>query len=181
MILLRGRKALRDAGDIVNTLKAAVLPAILAATLLAGCGMMGGGTAELPQRSELFQLSNDAQLAYEAGEDAQAEKLYMALLRQTPNDPEIWFRLGNLYARAHRPDAAADAYQRVLSINPGETRAWYNLGIVRLRQGWGAMIRANELLPDDHPLYPESEQLIRHLEKTPGLPQAPKNELPQKK
>jgi tetratricopeptide (TPR) repeat protein len=158
-----------------------LLTIALLVTLLAGCKMMDGGTTELPQRSELFQLSNDAQLAYEAGEDAQAEKLYMALLRQTPNDPEVWFRLGNLYARAHRPDAAADAYQRVLSINGNESRAWYNLGIVRLRQGWGAMIRAYELSPSDHPLNAESEQMIRHLEKTPGLPQPQKNESPQKK
>lgn len=165
----------------MNILKTGrLLTIVLVVTLLAGCTMMGGETAELPQRSELFQLSNDAQLAYEAGEDVQAEKLYMALLRQTPSDPEVWFRLGNLYARAHRPDAAADAYQRVLSINGNESRAWYNLGIVRLRQGWAALIRANELSPPDHPLYQESEQMIRHLEKTPGLP-IPKNESTPKK
>lgn len=164
----------------MNILKPGRLPTIvLVVTLLAGCKMMSG-TEDMPQRSELFQLSNDAQLAYEAGEDAQAEKLYMALLRQTPSDPEVWFRLGNLYARAHRPDAAADAYQRVLSINGNESRAWYNLGIVRLRQGWGALIRAHELAPPDHPLYPESELMIRHLEKTPGLP-IPKNEPAPKK
>lgn len=151
----------------------------LAMLLLAACKATGG-TADLPQRSELFQLNNEAQLAYEAGEDAQAEKLYMALLRQTPNDPEVWFRLGNLYARAHRPDAAADAYQRVLSINGNETRAWYNLGIVRLRQGWAAMIQTNTLTTDDNPLHQESEKLIGHLEKTPGLP-IPKNESPPKK
>lgn len=164
----------------MNTMKTSrVLSIILVVALLAGCQMMTG-SADLPQRSELFQLSNEAQLAYESGEDAQAEKLYMALLRQTPSDPEVWFRLGNLYARAHRPDAAADAYQRVLSINGNEARAWYNLGIVRLRQGWGALIRAHELSPADHPLHAESEQMIRHLEKTPGLP-IPKNEPAPKK
>lgn len=164
---------------ILNTSR--LLTIFWVVVLLAGCKMMGGGNAELPQRSELFQLNNDAQLAYEAGEDAQAEKLYMALLRQTPNDPEVWFRLGNLYARAHRPDAAADAYQRVLSINGNESRAWYNLGIIRLRQGWIALIQAHELSAPDHPLHPESEQMIRHLEKTPGLPQTSKNELLPKK
>lgn len=165
---------------IMNTVKTGrLLIMALAMLLLAACKATGG-TADLPQRSELFQLNNEAQLAYEAGEDAQAEKLYMALLRQTPNDPEVWFRLGNLYARAHRPDAAADAYQRVLSINGNETRAWYNLGIVRLRQGWAAMIQTNTLTTDDNPLHQESEKLIGHLEKTPGLP-IPKNEPPPKK
>ncbi len=153
---------------------------VLAATLLAAC-QSTGGISDLPQRSDLFQLSNEAQLAYESGEDAQAEKLYMALLRQTPNDPEVWFRLGNLYARAHRPDAAADAYQRVLSINGNEARAWYNLGIVRLRQGWASLIQAYNYSGDNNPLGLESEKLIHHLEKTPGLPPLPKNEPSKKK
>lgn len=162
-------------------MKTAGLPAaLLALTLLAAC-QAPGGTSELPQRSDLFQLSNEAQLAYESGEDAQAEKLYMALLRQTPNDPEIWFRLGNLYARSHRPDAAADAYQRVLSINGNEPRAWYNLGIVRLRQGWAALIQANSYSATSDALYQESSKMIGHLEKTPGLSQAPKNDTPPKK
>ena len=44
---------------------------ILTALLLAGCGTLSGPEA-LPQRSDLFQLSNEAQLAYESGEDARA-------------------------------------------------------------------------------------------------------------
>lgn len=154
--------------------------AMLLGFMLTGCAGMSGNS-ELPQRSDLFQLSNDAQLAYEAGEDAKAEQLYMALLRKTPNDPEIWFRLGNLYARAHRPDAAADAYQRVLSINSTEHRAWYNLGIVRLRQGWAALIQANSYSVDNDPIRLESDKMIRHLEKTPGLPSAAKNDKPPQK
>lgn len=161
--------------------KTAGLPiALLAMTLLAACQSLGG-PSDMPQRSDLFQLSNEAQLAYESGEDAQAEKLYMSLLRQTPNDPEIWFRLGNLYARSHRPDAAADAYQRVLSINGNEPRAWYNLGIVRLRQGWAALIQSNNYSASGDALHQESAKMIGHLEKTPGLPQAAKNDPPPKK
>jgi tetratricopeptide (TPR) repeat protein len=154
---------------------------ILTALLLAGCGTLSSGPEALPQRSDLFQLSNEAQLAYESGEDARAEQLYMALTRQTPNDPELWFRLGNLYARAHRPDAAADAYQRVLSINGNEPRAWYNLGIVRLRQGWAALIQAYGYSAAGDPIFIESDRMIGHLEKTPGLPQVQKNETRQKK
>lgn len=151
-----------------------LLIAWLAALLLAGCAAMSESSV-LPQRSDLFQLSNDAQLAYETGEDARAEQLYMALSRQTPNDPEIWFRLGNLYARAHRPDAAADAYQRVLSINGNEPRAWYNLGIVRLRQGWASLIQAHSYSGNSDIIHPESEKMIRHLESMPGLPRPPGN------
>ena len=158
----------------------AVMTALVAATLLGGC-QAGSGPAALPQRSELFQLSNEAVLAYEAGEDARAEQLYLALSRQTPGDPEIWFRLGNLYARAHRPDAAADAYQRVLSINGAEPRAWYNLGIVRMRQGWAALIQANGYSTTDTVINAESEKMIRHLETMPGLPRPPGSDANRKK
>ncbi len=145
---------------------------------LAGCETvqkLGGGDDKsvMPQRSELFQLSNQAQLAYEAGEDARAEQLYMGLARQTPNDPEIWLRLGNLYARSNRPDAAADAYQRALSINGSESRAWYNLGIVRLRQGWAAMAQAHGTAEARGPIHQQSGEMVDHLSRMPGLPAPP--------
>ena len=139
--------------------------------LIGGCGTTGPAA---PQRSDLFQLSNDAQLAYEAGEDVRAEQLYMGLARAAPGDPEVWFRLGNLYARNNRPDAAADAYQRTLALKTNEPRAWYNLGIVRLRQGWAAMMQANAGLKETDPLYRETERMMSHLGLLPDLnPQAP--------
>jgi cytochrome c-type biogenesis protein CcmH/NrfG len=139
----------------------------LAAALivLAGCAQVPG----MPERSDLFQLSNEAQLAYEKGEDARAEQLYMALSRQTPNDHEIWLRLGNLYARSHKPDAAADAYQRALAINGSDARAWYNLGVVRLRQGWMSLIQAYNFSGDRDPVNTQSQGMIEFLGKMPGV------------
>ena len=150
--------------------------AIVRLAWIAACGALLAGCAGIgaPERSDLFQLSNDAQLAYEAGEDARAEQLYMGLARSAPADPEIWLRLGNLYARNDRPEAAADAYQRVLALKVNEPRAWYNLGIVRLRQGWAAMMQANAALKESDPLYGESERIMSHLGALPGIkPQSP--------
>ena len=128
-----------------------------------------GCASSLPQRSELFQLSNEAQLAYEKGEDVRAEQLYMALARQVPNDPETWLRLGNLYARSHKPDAAADAYQRALQVHGSDPRAWYNLGVVRLRQGWMALIQAYNYSESRDLVNAEAEDLIKYLGKMPGI------------
>lgn len=132
---------------------------------LAGCAQ----TAIVPQRSDLFRLSNEAQLAYERGEDVQAEQLYMALSRQVPNDPEIWLRLGNLYARSHKPDAAADAYQRALSLTNSDARIWYNLGVVRLRQGWMSLIQAYNQSKDRDTVNAQADEMIRYLGKMPGI------------
>jgi cytochrome c-type biogenesis protein CcmH/NrfG len=132
---------------------------------LAGCAQ----NPVLPQRSDLFQLTNEAQLAYEKGEDARAEQLYMALSRQVPSDPEIWLRLGNLYARSHKPDAAADAYQRALAINGSDARVWYNLGVIRMRQGWMSLIQAYNFSQDRDPINAQSDEMIRYLGRMPGI------------
>ncbi len=137
------------------------------ALLLALAGCAGG--PGMPQPSELFQLSNDAQLAYERGEDARAEQLYRALARQTPSDPEIWLRLGNLYARAHKPDAAADAYQRALAIHGSDPRIWYNLGVIRMRQGWMSLIQAYNYSEEGDPVNVQADDMIQFLGKMPGV------------
>lgn len=133
--------------------------------VLGGCAQTPG----MPQRSDLFQLTNEAQLAYEKGEDARAEQLYMALAREVPNDAEIWLRLGNLYARSHKPDAAADAYQRALAINGSDARVWYNLGVIRLRQGWMSLIQSYNFSQDRDPINAQSDGMIQYLGKMPGV------------
>ena len=139
---------------------AAAVIVLASGLMMAACSTVPG---DMPQRSDLFQISNDALLAYEAGEDAKAEQLYMGLARQLPHDYEIWFRLGNLYARSNKPDAAADAYQRALSINASDARAWYNLGIVRLRQGWASMVQAQSQADTKDPLYRQTDELLERL------------------
>lgn len=116
---------------------------------------------------DVITINREAQLAYEGGENAKAEALYKSLVRKMPNDAETWFRLGNLYARANRPDEAANAYQRSLISNNANARAWHNLGVIRLRQAWAAMLQAQENLKPDTPLYQAVDQVLKELEKMP--------------
>jgi Flp pilus assembly protein TadD len=96
------------------------------------------GTLELG--GSPYERQAAALRAYDKGEDAQAESLYLGLLRLSPNDAETHFRLGNLYARSGRPDRAAESYMQTLMASPSDVRAWYNLGIVRQRQAQAALI-----------------------------------------
>jgi tetratricopeptide (TPR) repeat protein len=139
---------------------------ISAALTLTGCTALGSSA---PPQSNLFSLSNQAELAYTSGQTAKAEELYKALVRSAPNNYEAWFRLGNLYARSDHPDAAADAYQRALTLNGTDPRAWHNLGVVRLRQGWAALIASHGYLKEKDPLYRETGDLIHYLSKMPIL------------
>jgi cytochrome c-type biogenesis protein CcmH/NrfG len=112
-------------------------------------------------------MQREAQAAFDSGENARAEALYKGLLRAAPNDAETWFRLGNLYARTDNADQAVTAYLTALSINGNDARAWHNLGVVRLRQAWAALLRANTMAATSEPVYTMSNEMIRALEKVP--------------
>ena len=118
---------------------------------------------------DVLTINRDAQLAYEKGEDAKAETLYRSLARRMPTDSETWLRLGNLYARRNLPDDAAAAYQRALIANNTEVRAWHNLGVVRLRQAYAALLQAFANLPPQNPLYRQVEATLEQLSQLPML------------
>ena len=138
---------------------------VLLSVLGAGCGAMESRSVG----EDLVKMQQEAQAAFDTGENARAEVLYKGLLRSMPNDAETWFRLGNLYARTDNPDQAVNAYLTSLSLNGNDPRAWHNLGVVRLRQAWASLLRANALTPPKDPVNGMSGEMIRALEKMPYL------------
>lgn len=137
--------------------------------LLCAVGAGCGGMETRSTGEDMVKMQQDAQAAFDSGENARAEVLYKGLVRAMPNDAETWFRLGNLYARTDNPDQAVNAYLTSLSLNGSDARAWHNLGIVRLRQGWAALLRANTLTVPPEPIHAMSTEIIRSLEKIPYL------------
>ena len=134
--------------------------------------VIGAGCSGLETRSageDLVKMQQEAQAAFDSGENARAETLYKGLARAMPNDAETWLRLGNLYARTDNADQAVNAYLTSLSLNGADPRAWHNLGIVRLRQAWAALLRANTLTVPPEPINAISAELIHSLEKMPYL------------
>jgi cytochrome c-type biogenesis protein CcmH/NrfG len=143
------------------SLRCAALCAVFGTALLGGCALLGEGSGNL------YDLRREAQMAYGGAEDERAEKLLQALSRAAPNDSETWFYLGNLYARTNRPEQAVEAYQKALMINRGDSRAWHNIGVVRLREAWAAFIQAFDVSAPDNPLHAKVEALISAMEKIP--------------
>lgn len=135
---------------------------------LSACAMDGRSSGQLlPDESratpELALLNQRAQLADAGGEAAQAEALYKAVLRQTPNDTETWFRLGNLYANNNRAAEAAVAYERTLVSDNSHVRAWHNLAIIRLRQSYASLLQAQLLVNEDDPLVARIDSTLEQL------------------
>lgn len=85
--------------------------------------------------SELvMQREQQAGTAYQNEDWQTAENLYLELTGEEPANAEYWFRLGNIYTRTGRLDAAVTAYRNALSRDNGYSKAWNNLGFVYLRQ-----------------------------------------------
>jgi len=128
---------------------------------------LGGCAMDLAKHDNPYELQQQGLVAYGAGEDGKAEKLFKGLLAASPNNAETWFYLGNLYARSDRPDEAVQAYQKALMLNSGDPRVWHNIGIVRLRQAWAAIIQANALSAPDDVLHARTGALLDMMEKFP--------------
>ena len=143
------------------------LAAIALCVAVAGCGAME--TRNETGAEEFLKMQREAQAAFDSGENARAEVLYKGLVRAMPNDAEAWFRLGNLYARSDNAEQAVEAYLRCLSLNGNDARAWHNLGVVRLRQAWASLLRANTLTAPPEPINAISADMLRALEKVPHL------------
>ena len=137
--------------------------------LFAGCTALDGMLGTTSGADDLIRMHREAQAAFDSGENARAEILYKGLARAAPNDPEVWLRLGNLYARTDNPDQAVDAYLKSLVLNGTDPRAWHNLGVVRLRQAWASLLRAHNISTPKDPVNQLSADMIRSLEQVPHL------------
>lgn len=156
-----------------------VFLSILMMSQLSACATDGRASGQLlPDESrstpELALLNQRAQLADAGGEAAQAEALYKAVLRQTPNDTETWFRLGNLYANNNRAAEAAIAYERTLVSDNGHVRAWHNLAIIRLRQSYASLLQAQVLVDENDPMTERIDGTLEQLSKLSILENEPK-------
>jgi tetratricopeptide (TPR) repeat protein len=73
-------------------------------------------------------LFEQAQSAEEAGEIAEAERLYRILMKCDPTDASAPFNLGNMLRAAARNLEAEAALRPATRVDPAFADAWYNLG-----------------------------------------------------
>jgi tetratricopeptide (TPR) repeat protein len=110
----------------------------LALAALVACSDMQPRPQSQPQArapaADVTALREAAQASYAAGRWAEAAQQYAEVLRHMPQDPDMWFRLANACARSEQPDRAVAAYREALVRDPGYAKAWFNMGIVQLRQ-----------------------------------------------
>ncbi len=101
---------------------------------------------------ELIKLKQNAQAAYQDKDWDKAVDYYGTLSQRMPKDAEIWFRLGNSYARLNKHGAAIQSYQQALSRDPRNSKTWHNLGIVQLKLATNTFIEMQNNTNADDPL-----------------------------
>ena len=128
---------------------------------ITACNLSGikGENEEAPE-IDLLELQKQADTAYLNDDLVASEKGYEILVQKLPAIALHWFRLGNIYVRTNRPDAAINLYREAVLRNPKYSKAWYNLGIVQLKQ---TAYSLNEMLlytDINDPLYNKAKDML---------------------
>lgn len=123
---------------------------LLLLPLLSACQSMRSEPA--PSTDAVASARQAGESAYAAGEWATAEPHYRTLVAAIPQDAELWFRLGNIYARTDRPDAAVAAYRESLVRDGDLAKAWFNMGVVQLRQAANSFLKMKVHSPAGDPV-----------------------------
>ncbi len=84
---------------------------------------------------ESRDLSKQAFEYHQAGDLANAEALYLKIIKEDPENVDITFLLGTLYLQSGNPDNATTFLKETILLNPDHVEAYNNLGTVYLNQG----------------------------------------------
>lgn len=130
--------------------------------------MLGACSSNESKPIDVYQIQNSAMLAYQKKDWRTAHKYFQKLVEINPADSELWFKLGNIYARLNWPDRAIASYKEALVRKPEMSKAWHNIGVVSLRKSARLFIEMLKHISPDDPLYAQAkatgEALLKVLE-----------------
>jgi tetratricopeptide (TPR) repeat protein len=137
---------------------------LLLITALVCMGLTGCASKPVEKQAEgnqqIMQLQANAERAYKMAMLDQAESLYFEVLASVPNYAPAWFRLGNIYTRTGRHDAAIAAYSKSLEFQPGNQKAFYNISLVRIKQSTETLTAATKQGDVNSPIGKQIQALL---------------------
>lgn len=111
------------------------LIAVLTLLILSGCNAT--------QKINFANVQHNYSIAkssYLVGDLHTAEGRLLNVVKAQSNHHESWCLLGHVYYRLNSYEAASNAYQSCLSLQPDQPAIWHNLAAVRLRQATELLI-----------------------------------------
>lgn len=115
--------------------------------LLQSCASTGSRTTKAAT-ADPFNVTAQADRAYQRGDWLVAEKYYEELTRSVPKDAYGWIRLGNIRLRQNNFMGAVHAYQAAIERDPDAPRAHYNQATAYLLLARDALQHAQQQLPN---------------------------------
>ena len=125
---------------------------LLSYAALAGCATGTFATTTENSSTDYLLIKEQADQAYAKKQYDVAETEYRRLTDAVPRDADAWFKLGNIYARTHKPEKAIKAYREAILRDPKLSKAWHNLGVVHMRQAANAFLSLQKHATTDDPL-----------------------------
>ncbi|MEC4766142.1 tetratricopeptide repeat protein [Halomonas sp. CUBES01] len=136
---------------------------------LAAFWLMGCASPQVQQSregEEDGQLREQLKKADEALKEARlmdAEILYREITSEHPDLPNVWLKLGNIYARQGRNEAAIRTYDEGLKYQRDDGRIWYNLAVIQMKEAIETLEDASRVLESDNAQLPRIELLHESL------------------
>jgi len=126
---------------------------------------------------QIMQIQANAERAYKMAMLDKAESLYFEVLASVPNYAPAWFRLGNIYTRTGRHDAAIAAYSKSLEFEPDNQKAFYNISLVRVKQSTEALSAATKHGDINSPIGKQIQALLDALNQLQREPRKPDQQI----
>ncbi len=134
-------------------MRAVLIILMIATANLIGCNLQNlQADKPSPDLADITQLGKTAKKAYLDEDWATAEKAYKSLTLQIPGNVEPWFRLGNIYARTNKLNAAVATYREALIRDPKNSKIWHNLGVIQLKQAANTFLEMQQYTEENDPL-----------------------------
>ena len=116
-------------------------------------------------KNDLIKIKEETEAAYLNDDLVMSEKGYEILVNNIPSDASYWFRLANIYAQTNRQVAAINLYREALVRDAKNSKAWYNLSVIQLKQTAHSL---NEMLiytDADDPLHAKAKKMLEAIKK----------------
>jgi tetratricopeptide (TPR) repeat protein len=108
---------------------------------------------------DLLNIREEASRAYFDKDYSTAVTKLELLTQKVPVDGDLWFRLGNAYAKSNKPQKAISAYQNALLRDPEMGKAWYNMGLIQTRMALKTFTEMKLYTKDDEPVGIRGEKM----------------------
>ncbi|MGB1238638.1 MAG: hypothetical protein ACPG4U_10540 [Pseudomonadales bacterium] len=143
-----------------------LLAVLTLSLVLSGCAGVQQKNSDLggDVGSYRFQLEQ-AERAYGAAKYDQALDIYRELVRVSPRDAYVHFRMGNSYSRLKLRDKAVASYRKAVQLDAKMSKAWFNMAVTQMQQSSKTWQQMLEFVDADDPLLARAQHYASGMRK----------------